>query len=604
MKRKCTLLHGLMMAAVLHMGLSVAFPAMFSSPANVCRAETLTPANAPTVADDAILDEIIYIGQNENRAMDHMYYLSKNIGHRLAGSDSHGKATDWARDKFESIGLSNAHIEQAADISVGFDRGPASGSIVVPERRKLNFTTPAWSAGTGGPRRARAVAVSDDKDELEAMRSQLEGAWVLRPGFDDVDKYMEFMEKWNQLGVTIAGELLPSKSERLHAFGDMNIDWNDLPQTPKVILLEKEWNEIHEMLAGGEEVYLEFDIRNEFVEGPVPVYNVVADIPGSVRPDEYVIVGAHIDSWDAGEGVLDNGTGVAAVIEAARILVESGARPKRTIRFVLFAGEEVGMIGSKAYVNDHPELLPKISAVFNMDQGTDYINGIVATREIEKDFETVFEPLSVLDPAKSFEIKVGDHLPAAMDCVGKVDPKTREVTSGCGGGLVRIIKREKAGSETAGEGGEQIVNLTEGSACASKVFKGPAGLKDIPPGAVVIEDIKDLEDLLPGASVHEDLENLEDLPPGTEVKKMIAMGSSDHAPFLQAGVPAFSWEQAKDAPYGEFIHSVDDNLDKVVPESLEYSSAVIALGAYGVANLDHMLSRENLVAEEGEEASE
>jgi hypothetical protein len=575
-----------MMTAVLLLGFSIAFPAVFSCGPGNCLAETLIPANATVTVEDLAVDEIIYIGLKKNRAMDHMHYLTKSIGHRLAGSDNHGKATEWARDKFESMGLANAHLEKAAELPVGFNRGPANGSMVIPERRDLNFTTPAWSAGTDGARRARAIAVSDNGDELKAIRSELEGAWVLRPGFDDVDKYLEFMEKWDELEVDIAGEILPSRGERLHSFGDMNIEWDDLPEIPKVILLEKEWNEIHELLAEGEEVYLEFEINNRFIEGPVPVYNVVADIPGSEKPDEYVIVGAHIDSWDAGEGALDNGTGVVAAIEAARILMESEARPKRTVRFVLFAGEEVGMLGSKAYVNDHPELLPKISAVLNMDQGSDYIRGIASTHEMERDFEEVFAPLSILDPTKSFEIKVDDHLPAAIDCGGKVDPKTKQLTSGCGGGLVRIVKQKEGDSEKDEENGK-IINLTEGSACGSQAFKAMENQEDFLAGVNVIDGVGEFGDI-------------ENLPPDAKVKKVIAMGSSDHAPFLKAGVPAFSWEQGKEVPYAMFIHSMDDNLDKVVPEYLEYSSAVIALSAYGIANLDHMLSRENLVAEEEE----
>lgn len=228
------------------------------------------------------------------------------------------------------------------------------------------------------------------------------------------------------------------------------------------------------------------------VKSPVPMYNVVADIPGVEKPDEYVIIGAHLDSDDAATGASDDGTGVAAAMEAARILIEAGARPRRTIRFILFAAEERGKLGSKAYVADHPELKPKISAMLNMDEGSDYLSGIAATDAIMEDFNRVFAPIRYLDPEMPFTIQRLAHLDQAM-------------TSCCGG-----------------------------------------------------------------------------------------IGSSDHGPFLEAGVPAFQWVQRGRDPLPFYGHTQYDTYDRVNPEFQRHSAIVIALGALGIANLDHLLSRENL----------
>jgi hypothetical protein len=152
---------------------------------------------------------------------------------------------------------------------------------------------------------------------------------------------------------------------------------------------------------------------------PARIYNVVADIPGSIHPDEYVIVGAHIDSDDAGTGATDNATGVAAVMEAARLLMITGAKPARTIRFILFSGEEKGKIGSRAYVADHEDILPQISCMFNLDRGTGFISGIPVTQDLKPEFERVLEPITRLPALRSVDFNmVADLNEAVQSCCG------------------------------------------------------------------------------------------------------------------------------------------------------------------------------------------
>lgn len=234
---------------------------------------------------------------------------------------------------------------------------------------------------------------------------------------------------------------------------------------------------------------------NLFRIGEKPIYNVVADIPGTEKTDEYVIIGAHIDSDDAGDGATDNGTGVCATLEAARILMEAGARPARTIRFILFSGEEIGKAGSRAYVMDHKDIMRNVSVMLNMDQGSDCISGISASGDMIDDFKTAFDPVFDLDPEMPF-----------------------------------IIKRVSSLSA--------IINQCCGSS-----------------------------------------------------------GTSDHGSFHDAGVPALIWHQESPEPSPYYAHTKEDTYDKVTPEYLEHSATVIALGALGLANLDHPVSRENLSME-------
>ncbi|HEV3078471.1 MAG TPA: M20/M25/M40 family metallo-hydrolase [Gemmataceae bacterium] len=125
-----------------------------------------------------------------------------------------------------------------------------------------------------------------------------------------------------------------------------------------------------------ERTRLEIEITNKLTPGPITVYNTVGEIPGSEKPDEVVIVGAHLDSWDLGQGTTDNGTGTCVVLETARTLMRAGVKPKRTIRFCLFTGEEEGLFGSRAYVQAHKDELPKISLCLVHDTGTGKVIGL------------------------------------------------------------------------------------------------------------------------------------------------------------------------------------------------------------------------------------
>lgn len=177
-----------------------------------------------------------------------------------------------------------------------------------------------------------------------------------------------------------------------------------------------------------------FGLENSHLEkwGSVPpddrraraVHNVVADIRGASKPDQYVIVGAHLDSWDHAQGATDNAAGVGAVMEAARLLVASGVKPDRTIRFVLFTGEEQGLLGSTAYVDAHRDLLAKTSAVFVVDAGTNPVSGLAVTKAMHPTVGSALAGLLQHEP--SFALRTVDALPLPADCcTPSCDEKTR-----------------------------------------------------------------------------------------------------------------------------------------------------------------------------------
>lgn len=345
--------------------------------------------------------------------------------------------------------------------------------------------------------------------------------------------------------------------------------------------------------------------RRLFGEDPdpeaIPVVNVVADLRGHERPDEYVIVGGHMDSTDLGEGALDNGAGVAAIMESARLLVAADVQPYRTIRFILFGGEESGLLGSKGYVEAHADELQRISAVYIMDKGTAYVSGLPATAPLADDLRNAFAAAATLDPAMPFTVETVDYLPAAADCGSGSAP-----TAGSGGGCATPA----APVATGGCGTAPAA--APGTGCGSVQVKCGEGDIASLPGAKSREvrhvtadgDTVKLKLMLAGSIVDDadfDLgalgltdEQIIALAEGGEKRVAMAIGSSDHAPFLQTGVPAFFLQQDGDPSVAYPAHTADDTLDKIVPRQLEHSAVVLALGALGTANLDRLLSRERL----------
>ena len=392
----------------------------------VADGRTPAPAAVATeVAPAVVVERLIELGRNDNHVQDHLHYLCSKIGPRLTSSAKLQEACEWTRDQFASFGL-DASIERWGEFPVGFDRGPWRGGMLAPEKLDFEFHTMAWTPGTNGPVRGRAIPFPTTEEELAAMQERIAGAWLVRPpaaalkneAGDEVfakpvQPSNELIEKVQDLIVEKGGlgEVRGSRSELLVTDGNSRLKWDELPKLVQIRVRKDHHDQLWQRLGASDPVELEFDVDNRFVNGPIPLYNVVADWVGSAKPDEYVIVCGHLDSWDGAEGAVDNGTGCATTLEAARLLVQSGARPARTIRFILWSGEEQGLLGSEAYVKQHPELLPKISAVFNHDEGTNYLSGLGVTKEMLPAMRIACASLADLHPEFKFELREIDGLP-------------------------------------------------------------------------------------------------------------------------------------------------------------------------------------------------
>ena len=364
------------------------------------------------------IDRILSTAREESRVMDHLDHLANRIGPRLTSSDNLQTALEWSRDQFKSFGIDNAHLEQWGEFPVGFNRGPWFGKVVEPEVKALTFGTNSWTAGTKGPTKGKAIIAPTDEEELTKVKDQLPGAWVILPGGFSVrpgtggDFRKTLEAAYDE--AKIAGFVRGARGDLILTGGSFKVDFDNLPTVPTVNLLKADYDLIVKDLKDEKPVVLEFDIRNHFKKGPIPQYNVIADIVGSEFPDEYVIVGGHIDSWDGATGTVDNGTGCATTLEAARILMKSGVKPRRTIRFMLWSGEEQGLLGSRAYIKANPDLMDKISAVLVHDGGTNYLSGILATKAMMEDMEKAMAPLIGLDDAMPFKIREVSGLPRGI----------------------------------------------------------------------------------------------------------------------------------------------------------------------------------------------
>ena len=359
-----------------------------------------TPSSDSVVAvDRQIMTEI----KEHSELMTNLEYLSDMIGPRLTGTEKMSQASRWTAEMFRKYGLQNVHLEPWT-IARAWYRGTARGRIVGPTEHRLTLASAGWGPGTAGAVRGAVVYVSARRvEELAQYKGKLKGAIVIiaepvtLPAPYEVPRSpllnppgptpeaalsgpagQQFNRDRNNFFKAEGVAAVLRDSGKNHGLLNMtSIGGRDyeVGALPTAFVTAENYHLIWRLLKRGP-VEIELEITNSFSEKPVEVYNTVAEIPGSERPGEVVILGAHLDSWDLGTGATDNGTGSMVVLEAARTLEKLGLKPKRTIRFILFSGEEQGLVGSRQYVEAHKAEMAKISGVFVHDTGTGRVQSI------------------------------------------------------------------------------------------------------------------------------------------------------------------------------------------------------------------------------------
>jgi hypothetical protein len=330
-------------------------------------------------------------------AMRTLRELSDGFGGRVTGSAAYNHAAEWAAAQFRSYGIQNVRLEPFK-IENGWVRGTAHGELLPPVARPLHMESLGWSASTPPGGVKGEVIILDDvaPDHIKEMAPKLKGKIV----FYDVAKI--FADGWVKIlpAVDASFQLLKNAGAVAIAFPDSDRSnvlnasapsWGaSLLVLPGVQVGMEDFKFIRRSLEKAP-VTMQFTLENT-TTGAAQVNNVIAEIRGSEQPDEWILIGAHLDSWDYGSGAQDNGTGTVMVMDVARAIASLGKPPRRSIRFALWGGEEEGLLGSYAYTQTHLAEMGKCVAVLNTDNGSGHPKGWKV--ESRKDLQEAMQPIS------------------------------------------------------------------------------------------------------------------------------------------------------------------------------------------------------------------
>ena len=336
---------------------------------------------------------------------ENLRYLTDTIGGRVTGTPAADRAVGWAVEAFRHAKVDEVHTEKYT-IPVSWSEGRTRVEVLSPEPFPVRAVSIAWSpAIVEGGVDAQVVDVGNgDEAEFAKAGASVNGAIVL--------VHSKFLTTWDELveeydipipiiaraikAGAVAIFWMSSRPNLLLYRHTITVD-GKLEKVPQAVIAREDAERMARFLAAGIKLKVHFDLPNH-IGGPVTAENVVAEIRGREKPNEFVLLGAHLDSWDLGTGALDNGCNSAMVIDAARVIHASGVIPRRSIRFVLFTGEEEGLLGSAAYAHSHRSELDQMVAAIVFDSGIGKVTGysLGGRRDIEAPLKELLEPIASL----------------------------------------------------------------------------------------------------------------------------------------------------------------------------------------------------------------
>ena len=425
-------------------------------------------ASAQEKVDLDMISKIRYEGFRNSKIMEIASGLMDQIGPRLTGSPNVKRANEWTRDKLKEFGLVNSHLEAWEPFGRGWANEYTNVRMVSPDVATLIAYSKAWTPGTDGAVRGKVMRVNiRGPQDLAKYRGKLAGKILLVGDDPEVKPSIEpLSERYNEKSLADIGNYqIPSErnlqqfaqfAQRARLQRQINKFFDDEKAlaiidhsrgaigggtvfvqqggsykvgqtvgTPQITLATEHWTRIARILADKKDVEMELNVKNTFYDGPdaMTQNDTIAEIPGTDKKDEVVMLGAHLDSWHAGTGATDNGAGTIVMMEAVRILKALDVKPRRTIRIGLWTGEEQGLLGSQWYVAHHfgsrpeskdperkgdptvirreagpmtikPGEQSKVSVYFNVDNGTGKIRGVYLQENaaVEPIFEAWMKP--------------------------------------------------------------------------------------------------------------------------------------------------------------------------------------------------------------------
>lgn len=308
--------------------------------------------------------------------------LSDEIGGRMSGSEANRRSVAWAIEAFRSAGADSVRTHKFT-LPASWSEGATRLEILAAQKFTPGVVSIAWSPATpAGGIEAAIVDVNDGSEAAFARAgAAAKGALVLvhsrllRTWADLFDEYLRAGDIMDRaLRAKAAGILWMSSREQGLLYRHINSFAGEIDRIPQALVAREDALRIARHIAAGQPVRARLTMPNR-IGGPFEAENVIAEIRGSDKANEIVMLGAHLDSWELGTGALDNGANCALVIEVARAIRAAGIKPRRTLRFALWNGEEQGLLGSWAYARDHRSELDRVVAYINFDAGTGPVTG-------------------------------------------------------------------------------------------------------------------------------------------------------------------------------------------------------------------------------------
>lgn len=364
----------IILLATLSLGLTVycAESQEFAAPADDGTLESLTK-----LAGKAMMDPYAYTALEE---------LSDKIGARLTGTPRDAQAIDWGISQMKALGLENVHKETWM-LNRGWSRISAEAQMTAPVRRSLKVASFGWVGSTPkGGVEAEVVAVNRNRFELEMKENASKWSGkillVIAKGDPPDEKtpqhgiFGRFLEAaYAAKAVAVIGGPYGTGSG-MQLIHTTSPGWDKYFDLPGVNITVEDQALLERFAEKKEAIRIHIDVQNHVSPGPVTSANVVGEIRGREHPEEIIVVGGHLDSWDLADGTTDDGMGVATTLGAARAVKQAGLVPRRTLRFVLFSGEEQGLLGSLAYAKAHADEMAHHVAAVILDIGQGPVTGL------------------------------------------------------------------------------------------------------------------------------------------------------------------------------------------------------------------------------------